>query len=149
MRDRKRKNPRMEQLLREIQQHHIMTTAWKYITRRYAPDVTQNNIGRIVYRHPKRESRSEGTLDINFCQSTTTTFDCCTRDRRHHCTRDRRHHCMKHIITNRTHSLILIKLRCGCMKKIGLNFYDALRNMESNAIRIARHINVIHALFYS
>ena len=127
----------MEQLLREIQQHHIMTMAWEYTTKRYAPDVTQNNIGRIVYRHPK------GTLDNNFCQRTTTSFDC-MRDRCRCCTRDRRHCWMNH-----SHSTILIKLRCGCMKKIGVNFYDALRNMEISAIRLSNHIHLIHTSFYS
>jgi len=118
----------MEQLFKEVQQHHIMTLAWN--------DANQNNIGRIVYRHPQRTSPN------SVCQITTTSFDC-TRDNRRYYKLDRRR---RRWVTH-SHSIIFIKLRCGCRCKLGINFYDVLKNMEINATRLTSHVRVCPDLF--
>ena len=134
VRDRKRENPLQLILNREIYQHQIMTRIWKYMTECHAPHVTPYNIGHIVYSH---------TLHNHIYHVTNMCFDylrdsrhCCDPDQRH-CNPDRR----RRWVESRS-STIFIKLRCGCLWEIGNRFYNVLKNMKLNAIRLTNHVNI-------
>jgi len=123
VRDWNRKNPRMEQLFKEVQQHHITTSAWNDAT-------PKNNTGHIFYLHPRWLSPD------SVCQITTTSFDC-RRDNQRYYNLDR----LRRRWVSHSHSKILIKLRCGCRHVLGLNFYNALKNMEFKTIRMTEHVH--------
>jgi len=132
--DMKRQDPLRPILNMEIYQHQIMTRIWKYMTERHAPHVTPYNIGHIVYRHTPHSHIHHIT---NMCTDCLRNRRCLSRLQRHHCNPDKH----RRPWVTHPHSTIFIKLRCGCIWKIGNSFYDVLKNMKIKVFCLTRHVH--------
>ena len=112
-----------------------MTMAWKRAIRRSEQYVASHNMGNIVYIHFKKSDfKNHDPSTFIFCTNTTTSFDCCI-------------HPFDDMDTPHTHTMIVIKLKCGCLMPLGFNFHHALREMHTTAIETEAHVLVGHALF--
>ena len=113
-----------------------MTMAWKREIKPYAPHVASHNMGKIVYIHfEEGDFKNHDPSTSVFCANTTTSFDCCF-------------HPFEDMDLPHTHTMIVIKLKCGCFIPLGFNFHHAIREMRSTAGETQVHVLVGHARFF-